>query len=415
MVAAWTTWKMLRGVTEETELYDAMVVDAFNRFARRSRVVLNDPDGTKKLLYPKGTLVTLQVEEKGTTGFVTQFGGFVIDITLEQDTTILDCLSHDFWLRKREVFKTYTSQTLSYILNDLITSLTPIIWDAGLVDVLDDITITRTWKGEKLDEVIREISTMSTKEEFGATDDRKFFFRPREDSTSPRDFTDGEWATARFPEEAKEEVNKVTVYYGEPPNTASVSVQDLIAQQDLADKIGSSSPVVLEANKAHPEIDNEDAARLKARAVLDAREPILIGELNTWGAFDVSPGDVTHVEVPDEDVDGFFRVAELQYNLLANNTVVRVAENREGVIDSLLHMSEEITRVDMKTADLLGTRTEVIEIPTIIELEISLKVYTMIVSNDAFIFGERFGGFGEPDIGGGLLGDQRGPKAQVIP
>ena len=409
------TWEFLRGVVEDTDLDDAMVIDAFNRFARQANIRLLDPSGTKHVLYPKGTLVTIQVTPKGESTPIPLLGGFVISTRRERDVTVLDILSHDFWLRRRQILRSYASKTISYILQDLITDYTPLIWDPSLVDVQNDVTITREWKGERLDEVILELSAQSEQEEYGATDARKFFFRPRSVTTAPRNFVDGEYIDAVFPREQASEANKVTVYYGVGGSAASVSVQDLVAQQALADAIGASSPVVLEVTRAYPEIDNEDAARNKARRILDERAGILIGTLLSWSAFDVNPGDVTYVEVPDEDVDGSYRIAELQYTMMKGLTRIRVAENVEGVADALVRISEEVTRVDLRDAVLTGIPTEVIEIPQAYRVEPTVYVFSFTVPDDAFIWGEYKGGWGDPDIGGGLLGDQRGPKVQVLP
>ena len=374
-----------------------------------------DTDGSKSLIYTKGYLVYLQVSPKGDPSWRNELGGFVVDVTQEGDYCILEVVSHDFWLRNREVFKSYTGQTVSSILQDLVTDLTPLIWDSALVSVLNDETITQTWKGERLDVVIAELAKISGDEEYGATDDRKFFFRQRETTRSPRDFTDGEYTVANFPHKQKDEPNKVTVYYGEPPNTGIVSVQDLAAQQALADRIGASEPVVLEASRNYPEVDNEDAARRKAYALLDGKAALLIGTIETWDGYDVDPGMITLVEVPESGINTDFRVAEIKYMILANKTIIKVAENSEGVIDKLIELSTETVRIDLKQADLAGTKVEVVDLQQGIGIEGTVKIWKMMMGANGLIWGETYKGWGDPDIGGGYWGDQRGNKVQVVP
>ena len=409
-------WRMLKndGITEEEDMIDAVIFDNFNRFARRGTVVLLDPDGIKHLTYKKGYLVTVQVHPEGMGEWHNLIGGFVMDLVRKTSTTELSLLSHDLWIKKRDVFKTYTAKSVSYILEDLITDLTPLIWDSGLVDVLNDIDVTRTWKGERLDEVINELSSISANEEFGATDDRKFFFRPREIVTAAQDFLDGDYIEAEFPQKERQELNKVTVYYGESPNQARVSVQNLDKQQELADEIGATSPVVLEATKHFPEIDNEDAARLKAQRILENSENPLIGELSTWGGFELKPGQVTYIEAPDEDVSASFRISELQYMYLKGETILRVIENYVGVLDTLVNMSDDIVRVDMRDTDVSVPATETISLEQPYKIVQTVRAWKMTVPDTMFILGELKGNLGDPGVGGGLLGDDRGNKEEIV-
>ncbi|RLG72446.1 MAG: hypothetical protein DRO11_02175, partial [Methanobacteriota archaeon] len=176
-----TTWRLIKAATsEEEDFNDAVVIKAFNRFANQAKAIILDPDGDKKLTYTKGYLVEVQAHPEGTSPWYTLIGGFVVD-TIQRDNELeISILSHDFWLRKRAVFKSYTNEYISDILENLIDDLTPLVWDAGLVTVLNDIQITRTWKGETLDVVIGELANMSGEEEFGAQSDLKFYFNERD-------------------------------------------------------------------------------------------------------------------------------------------------------------------------------------------------------------------------------------------
>ncbi len=410
-----TTWRLIKAATsEEEDFNDAVVIKAFNRFANQAKAIILDPDGDKKLTYTKGYLVEVQAHPEGTSPWYTLIGGFVVD-TIQRDNELeISILSHDFWLRKRAVFKSYTNEYISDILENLIDDLTPLVWDAGLVTVLNDIQITRTWKGETLDVVIGELANMSGEEEFGAQSDLKFYFNERDTVEADRNFTDGEFYHSEFPEHKQDEANKVTVYYGEGGSTGIVSVQDLVAQQELADKIGASKPVVIEIEANHPEIDNEDAARRKGNSLLALKQYPLIGLLHSWDGFELTPGEVTAVEDVDKNIDGSFRIAQLKYAYLEGTTEVTVAENYDGVIDTLVGLSKEVVRIDMKQADITATKVETVDIPQPYKYAVTVKAYKQTVPDTMFIFGERKGGFGDPAVGGGELGDDRGPMEELL-
>ncbi len=410
-------WRLLRvsdGVYDP-DLLDVSVTDAFNRFARQATVTLDDPDGDKPKTYRRPTQVDLEVRWGGVdAAFVRRFGGFVVNPKSESEQTELEVLSHDFWLRKRQVFQSYTDTAISDILNDLVVELTPLDWAPGNVTVVNDDQIDRDWKGERLDEVVSELASISADEEFGANDAGEFFFRPKETDAAPRNFTPGSYADADFEEDAKREVNEVTVYYGEGNDTGAVSVQDLASQKELADELGRPRPVVVGVTKAFPEITTEEAAERKARKLLDDRSVVQTGTLSTWEAFDVDPGDVTRVVVPEQAVDRDFRVAEISYAWTDDETELKLAENTDGVLDTLVSLSNEVSRLDSRAADESATITEFVDLAQAVGVEFELAAYKRTVPDDQLLFGATRGGWGDPAVGGGRWGDRRGSRQEIV-
>ena len=261
------------------ELLDCWVQDAFSRFARTAEVTVYDPDSAMESI-PLDTPVELWVSEDGGR-LRLRFGGFISKTSNDADTTTWKLLAHDFWLRRRTVFKTYLEQPISQILEDLVTTLTPLTWDPALVAVTYDKTLTQTWKGDPLDVVLAELSVASDGEEFGADDQMRFFFRPRRSSRSPRDFVEGEYLDAEFEDDAQAEVNKVTIYWGQSGATGAVSVQDRASQLRLQQQFGAPRPVVVEVVKTYPELASEAEARQKAAAILADRQVIRTGTVTT--------------------------------------------------------------------------------------------------------------------------------------
>ncbi|MDI6877536.1 MAG: hypothetical protein QMC96_12290, partial [Methanomicrobiales archaeon] len=411
-------WVALHGdLPTPLDILEVRVRDAFNRFARTAAVLVADPDGSIAAASPPGTPILLYCSETGADPFLLRFGGFVIDPKTDADTTTLELLSFDFWLKKRIVYYGFAGSTVSAALQYLIETYTPLAWNPSAVQVVNDVTFTREWKGTPLDEVIAELAALSADEEFGADDTGTFFFRPRSVNRSPRDFPEGDYYEAEFDEDARAQVNRVTLYYGEYPDTGAIAVQDKKAQLVLQERFGSPRPVVIEITRVYPEIATEDAARAKARQILDEKRSIRTGELRTWNAFAVRPGDVCRVEVEDQQVDGEFRVAQIEYFWPDGETAVRLAENAEGVVDVLVEISDEVSRIDARAADLDATLLEVVGLETELEIETELAVYITRVLAAVFLCGDpaatSAGALGDTAIGGGALGDA-GARERVI-
>ncbi len=412
MTESWTVIDEATG-SEEGNLLDAEIIDAVNRFARQATLKFIDVDGSVADKYEKANPMRIEID--GTT----RFGGFVTDISRREDKTILKLYSHDLWLRRRDVLRGYTDQTISYILEDLITSLTSLTWDASQVNVVNDKTISRTWKGENLSEVIEELASISANETFGADNDATFFFEARDATSAPIGIHQNRYFEAEFENKGKREVNQVEVFYDEGSDRASVIVSDLEAQEELADKLGRPRPVVIEMTSNYPEIENEDAARRKGQKLLRGKTGILRGQVITWGGFDVNPNDIIFVNVPEEGIKDEFRVAEIAYRYVSGETRLKLARNQEGVIDTLVSMSEEVTRIDLRNADETVSPTYFLTNQNPLDIEVSLTAYKINVPDKQMLWGYPKGGWGHPDAtgssetGGGYWGDQRGARVEI--
>lgn len=390
------------------DLIGGTITDTFSRFSRSAKVVLYDPDGSLALQYPRSTPLQIWGAESGGPSAL-RFGGYVSAVKTEDSQTALELLSFDAWLRGRTVYRQYSAgQTPEEILQDLVTTLTPLTWDASRVSLAkNDPLNARAWKGQKLDEVIGELLTGG--EEFGATDEGVFFVRLPNSSRSPRDFGEGEWSDADFDEDGKSEVNKVTIYWGSGDSTGIVSVQDSASQLALQAALGAAVPVVIEQVETYTEISSEAEARAKAQSILDDSEVIQTGSLKTWGGLAIRPGDVTHVAVEDQQVDGDFRVAAIEYDLSSDETTITLAENGEGVVDVLVELSDKVSRIGAANADTDAALVEYIAAKETIEIIEIVKVYTRAVPETMFTLGVNRGKLGA----GSTIGDSRGAKTEV--
>ncbi|MFC7196964.1 hypothetical protein ACFQL4_23750 [Halosimplex aquaticum] len=138
------------------------------------------------------------------------------------------------------------------------------------------------------------------------------------------------------------------------------------------------------------------------------------GSLTTWEAFGLRPGDVTHVVAPDQGVDRDFRIAEVTYRWADDETAVQLAENTGGVVDTLVSLSNEVTRIDSRAADEDATITQFVEFDRALGVDLELTAYRRTVPDDQLLLGTTKGGWGDPRVGGGRWGDQRGEPEQLL-
>ncbi len=394
-------WTVYSDAVELPIPVSGSITDAFSRYARKAAVSFYDPDGDLALEYPLSTPIQIHIDGS------LRFGGYISQVTTDDDLVSFDLLAFDFWLRSRSVWYAYTDATISEILEDLVTRYTPLTWDPAAVEITNNDILTRTWKGEPLDTVIEELLGASANEEYGADDHGVFYCRPRDSRRPPRDFVAGEYTDPEFDADARVSVNKVTIYYGQSPSTGAISVQDLAGQAALQAIFGSPRPVVIETIRTYPEIATEDEARSKAEAILRNRTTITTGELTTWGAAAVRPGDVCRVEIPDQQIDTDYRVAQIEYSYPSGETRVRLAENEDGVVDILVELSDEVSRIDARDADPDATVLEVVQLDEPVRIEVDVEIYTRSVPSSMFVFGRALGAET-------VIGDKRGERTQVI-
>lgn len=346
------------GNTLSGSLYDVYTKRAFNRFANQAKAWLDDPDGDLDETFPFGTKVQLEVKRDIDASFSRNFAGYVAGTPdRDRERTSLDILSFDAFLRERTLNRGYSSQTVSFILEDLITSLTPVSWAAGAnVNVVDDVTITREWRGAKLDSVLAELSDISDTDSWGATLDNEFYFRPTGSNFAPRNFSDGQYYEANISEDGKRAVFKVKLFYGDvsadgsTDNRDVVEVNQLDEQEDLGNKL-NTDPVVIELPKYYPQISSKDVALRKAKDIINRHQPLLVGEVETWELYGAVPGDIINLVFPERSIEKEFRIAQIEHTWLDDLTTVKLAENEAGVLDTLVAVSDEVARLDARGQD----------------------------------------------------------------
>lgn len=336
----------------ESDLIDVNRTKALNRFAREAKIEIWDASKDKLKNYEDYEEVQIYYDGE------LDFGGFVVEQQWRDNQTDVYLLSHDFWLKKNTVVREFEDMAISDILETLIVEETPLIWNDELVEVGDDQAITQEYRGETVNEIIDDLSQASTQEQYGATNNREFFFERQERSSGPVDFERGRYLSTEWDDDSRREVNRITLYYSE--GDESVTVEDKTKQKRLGEQIGSDDPVVESASVSRPEIDDERSAERKAQSLLSRQEPLELGDIETFSIQDVEPGDVVDVVDPSNDIDDEYVVFETTTEWAEGE--VRVASNESGVLDILADLSEDVDRIDLKDADTDADDTEIINI-----------------------------------------------------
>lgn len=347
--------------TVDTDLADVRPVrDAVNRFARSATAVFLDPGGTKKSNYDRGQRVEFEVSTDGGSSWTRRFAGTVFENSRVSSGNRLEVevLSYDHFLRRKPTYDNYSSKSISTILNDLVTTHTPINWNASKVSVTNDQSISRDFQGERIDEAIQELASMSADEQFGVDNDFEFFFEDQETGDAPDDVLSGEWTRYDLPERGKKAVNRVRVFWGAAGNRNAVIVKDPNDQLELKNDLNAPRAVELEETVTFPEIGSEDAAKRKGEQILSERSVVQTGTVTTWDRFDVEPGDVFRLEIPERSIDADYRVAEIEYHWREDKTILTIAENVGDAEDLLVGLSDDVKRISARDADPTVTPTE---------------------------------------------------------
>ena len=392
------------GEPDETNLIEVSYIKAVNRFARQASVTFWDPDAESKADWFTFRPVEIDV------GDTRDWAGFAIEQDWDDAKTRIDFLSGDFWLKKRQVFLQVEEEQISDVLEQIV-SLTPLQWEPDNVEVVDDVEITREYRGESIKEVLDDIRELSDREYYGANNDFEFFFRPTQRDRAAFDLTEGNFFRPDWDDDDRRVINQVRLFYD--GGDKAVVENNLDSQGEIGENIGVGSGVIAEKTAEYPEITELDAARRKAKAILRKRDTLEVGEIPiTLSGAELSPGEVIDVVDPRNGIEGEFVIAQVTVNSRDFDQVT-VVENREGAEDIVVEIADEIERQDVKNINPDADVTEVVELGFEFALTFDIEAFEQTFLDDEVF---RFGHFGE-DLGsletGGKLGDGLATRTRI--
>lgn len=393
----------------DTDLYDVRPLrDAFQRFASGATLPVLDADGTKIDAYPYGQRVEVQFTEDGGSTWTTRQAGVALDAERTNRDGLpsveVPIVAYNHFLTRDSIEKDYSSTTKTDILNDVITTFTPINWVAGNVDVQDDTAIDLSVRGERPDEVIARIASASGEEDWGVNDDFEFFFR-QQDTNRAAEVTDDDVIDFDLPREGRRAINEFSVYYGSDLSNVWTD-EDREVQQQLKDQLDAPRRVVISDADSFPEVSTEAEAKKIAERRLGTQKVVQTGTIVTpLGFFDTEPGDVFELTLGDAGIDGEdFRVAQIEYNWIKGTEERVIAENTGADIDELLiALSDSLHNDRMRDADPNATEVRALRLDSGVTLSLTATLTTKEPNSGAFIVGQSEVGEGSGDtVGGGI-------------
>jgi len=304
---------------------------------------------------------------------VRQFSGYVVEAReLDQqgaDALEVEIYSFDQFLRQNSVSTDQSGNTISTALDNIISNDTPITFNSANVTVEDDVELTRSYRGEAVETVLRDFQQKSSNEAFGVNSDLEFFYRPRESNPAPRDIDNTQWFNYDIPEEGKETINEVTVFYDS--GDKSVTVDDGGDKKQLQSNLGTDKPVGFSTEVSRENITEIEDARDVGEQILNERTSTLTGTVTTFGLLEASPGDVININIVPRGINGNFRIAEIEYRWGTDETVLTIVEKTGEQDELLVRLSDSVKRVENRNANRDGVSNRITDTNNGVVLPIS--------------------------------------------
>jgi len=381
-----------RILTESDGLYDVVTVDAFNPFGDYAKAFFDDLEGELFDLFSRGTKVTFEFSTDGGATYSTDFVGFVVnDFESEADGAEqleVESYTFDQFLRGDEVSADLTGQTISSALETVIKNdVPPVEWDASLVSVEDDVELTQSYQGDKVEEFLLSVRKKSSGEIFGVKENLKFFFELPEIERTSRDIANDQWVTHNINEEGGETKNQVVVSYAD--GNQSVTLDNSSDQLETQDNLGANGPAQQADSISRPEITTLDDAIKAGEQFLEDRQSTLTGPVTTFGLTDAAPGNVVGVTVDPRGIDGDFRIAENRTQWRSETNELTVVEKKGADSDILIEQSKTLDRVENRPRDDSVTPDRVTDTKPTAEFDVSATDGTVTEDAARFVNGGR--------------------------
>lgn len=354
-------WQIVVNDGEETldesdGLYDARTVDTFNPFGDYATAWFDDIEGELFEIFNRGTKVSFQYDDDTTNGFVQDFVGFVVnDFENEADGAEqleVEAYTFDQFLRGDEISNSQEGKLISEALEDVITTdVPPVDWDASLVDVEDDIELTRSYQGENVEEFLLDLRQKSGGEFPSVTEDLRFEWKRPEIERTERDIDNTQWITHDISEQGGDTKNQITVVFDD--GDRAVTVDESGDQLQTQENLGASGPAQQAADPlVIDDITTIDDAIDAGERFLQRRESTITGPVTTFGLNSAEPGNVIGVTIEPRGIDSDFRIAENRTRWRGEINELVVVQRKGADDDILLEQTDRVRRVEGRSRDL---------------------------------------------------------------
>jgi len=357
-------WRVIINQEEVVQdVFDVEVIDTANPFGSHAIVYADDLTGTTFEKFRRGTRVDIAYSDNQGITFERRFTGYVVESReyddAGSDTLEVECYTFDQFLRRSVVSDDLTGLNITQALASIIQNDTPVTFVPENVTVGSEKTLSRSYQGEPVEDVLRALSFASVNEEFGVNDEVEFFFRPRESEHNARGVDNTRWLNYDIPELGKDAVNEVRVFFDNGNRT--VVVDDGNDQLNLQDSLELASAGRQIEEISRPDITTVKDAEDEGRRFLEQRSSILSGTVTTFGLYDLEPGDTINIEIKPRGIDDEFRVAEVRYHWGRSETHLTIVEKRGTNDDILFRISSSLKRIEVAGADRTAVEDKILK------------------------------------------------------
>jgi hypothetical protein len=379
-----TEWRVKVDGTVEDELIDVDVVKREAPYPDSATAIISDVDGKRREKYPRGTLVEFEAREFGSANnFSTELTTIAAGPRERDeggaDVLEVECDDVDALLRGNDIKADLSGQFISSAVEQIFKDFTPIAFNSSNVDVQEDDQVTRSFRNERVDNVLELLSQQSAGEVWGVNDSLEGYFRPAETSTLSNSLDSGDIFAHDLPERGEAAINEARVFYNGGNDRITVDRSE--DKRKLQNKLGTSDPVTLSQPIMLKNVTDADNAREKGNRQLKERSPTLVGQLSTradsW-LLDADPGDTVDVTIGDAGFSAEVRIAEIRYLWAEDRVDITFVETGEPMKsyedDFQVRIEDTLKRVEMRPATEAAENDNVDNKARAIETEIRADV-----------------------------------------
>ena len=354
-----TTWQITINEEEtlgvEEGLFDVPeLTDTFNPFANIGVARFDDRDGELYDKFARGTRVDFEFAESldpSPEEFNTRLEGFVVERREIEDDGAdvleIEVYSLDQLLRGDKVTEDTSGLTVFEALETIIVNDTPVLWEPNNVSVGDNVTLSRNLAGERAEDALLYLSFISNNEQISVNPEKEFEFVQQELEQAPRDIDSTQWFYADVPEEGKEVINEVRVWYDDGEQRVTVeSGADKLAIQDA---LGLDDTYSTVKEVPRPNITDLDDAKTIGEQILEDRAISTPIRVVTFGLEAAEPGQVINVDIPSKGIEAQdFQIASINYAWGADETELILVENTGYQDDLLVRVVDAVERAGLE-------------------------------------------------------------------
>jgi hypothetical protein len=384
-------WRVLRGSAEAEQDYmvDVYVKDSMCQYPSEANITVSNIDGLQTSNWATGDRAYF-LKYDGTEWYVRWWGTCVDkgDKMTTGPNTKISFLGFDQWLRKQTVSIDFTkkTQTIKEMLQILIETYTPLVYDDSLISLSSNPSSSPTFQGLTIEQIFLQILQKSANEEFWIDKNMKLNVRQRVTSyggglDAPDTFTNDNVRDYEIERISGEELNRVSVYFGSALDDVAAA-NDTTRQTAIKTNSGASRGVVIDAELTRTDITDATTAGEAANVYLNSRKTYLYGRITSHDAFKCYPGYLTRLtltELSDFATAVDIKILFIEFDLNTDSTKITFIEPADPPRLRLPGLATVLqnTQQNLKTTDTQKTVSSFTMQSKVWELEADFNLWTL--------------------------------------